>query len=253
MALVPTLVALTVGIGLGLRWGGDISNITSWRPPLWEALASGLVITLVVQVMGLGGGIASLMAIIGTGALFAFTVVNIRTGGMILITAGLGLNLLVTILNWGMPVNGSALVSAGLVDRAHLDDISLSGGRAVAEGPLLGFLGGVIPLPWGQVISVGDLLVLVGLTLVTASVMRGVVVGGGYRRPARGGGHGYSDTLSVLGKGPAPRRGPGLHPSRLAARGDRRAPTRRTAGRRTQRPTRAPGTTGSSSRGRPPR
>ena len=95
----------------------------------------------------------------------------------------------------------------------------LNGGREVADGALLGFLGDVIPLPWGQVISIGDIIWLVGLALVTASVMRRYEVGRRGRPGARRGRSGnYSDSLSALGRGPAPRKGPGLHPSRLGER-----------------------------------
>ena len=113
---------------------------------------------------------------------------------------------------------GAALVSAGVVDtESQLDTLVLSGGNEVADGAFLGFLGGIIPLPWGQVLSIGDVLWLVGLSLVTASVMRRYEVRG------RGGRGSYSDSLSALSRGPAPRRGPGLHPSRLGERRSGRA------------------------------
>lgn len=219
MALVPTLLAIGIGVGLGLYWGGSISNLSGWVPPLWEALVAGVVLTLLIDVAPWSGPVATFVSIVATGSLMAFALVNIRIGGMVLVAAGLGLNLLVTVINWGMPVSTSALVSAGVLDEADAADVVLTGGRT-ADGSRLGFLGDVIPLPWGQVISIGDVLVLIGLALVVASILRRYEVG----RPAGSGrGHGdYRSALDALGRGPAPRRGPGLHPSRMSGSDRRR-------------------------------
>lgn len=216
MALLPTLLALGVGVGLGLHWGGRISNLFEWVPILWEALAVGLVLTVLLDVAPWSGWFVTFVSILATGSLLAFAVLNIRVGGMVLVAGGLALNLVVTVLNWGMPVSVSALESAGVLNAAEVEDLVLTGGRTVAEGARLGFLGDVIPLPWGQVISIGDVAVLVGLALVTASVLRRYEVGrplaGRSGRDAPGA---YRSALEALGRGPAPRRGPGLHPSRL--------------------------------------
>lgn len=225
MALVPTLLAIGIGVGLGLLWGGRVSNLLEWVPPLWEALVGGIAVRVLLDLLPWSGFVPSTLAIASTAALLAFALVNVRIGGMVLVVAGLGLNLLVMIVNWGMPVSASALVSAGIVTEKQVGDVVLSGGREVADGAFLGFLGDVIPLPWGQVISIGDVLVLVGIALVTASVLRRYEVG--RRTPSGRGGRGgpgeYRSALEALGRGPAPRKGPGLHPSKLSgAEGGRR-------------------------------
>lgn len=225
MALVPTLLAIGIGVGLGLLWGGRVSNLLEWVPPLWEALVGGIAVRVLLDLLPWSGFVPSTLAIASTAALLAFALVNVRIGGMVLVVAGLGLNLLVMFVNWGMPVSASALVSAGIVTEKQVGDVVLSGGREVADGAFLGFLGDVIPLPWGQVISIGDVLVLVGIALVTASVLRRYEVG--RRTPSGRGGRGgpgeYRSALEALGRGPAPRKGPGLHPSKLSgAEGGRR-------------------------------
>lgn len=215
MALIPTLLALAVGAGLGIRWGGSPDNVLEWRPVLWQVGLAGVTLVVITDLSGLTGSPAVLLRIVATSLVLCFAVLNVRTGGMVLVIAGVGLNLLVTLLNWGMPVSASALVASGIVaDDGALDSVRLSGGREVADGALLGFLGDTIPLPWGQVISLGDLLWLVGLALVTASVMRRYEV----RPRARPRRRTYGESLSALDRGPAPRRGPGLHPSRMDAR-----------------------------------
>ena len=238
MALVPTLLAILLGVGLGIRWGGRIEHLLAWRPLLPSALAVGLLAQFLTDLVGVGGGFGTLLAILGMGAFLAFAVLNIRTGGMVLVAIGLGLDLLVTLLNWGTPVSRSALESAGALDEGATGTVVLSGGRELSDGAILGFLGDVIPLPWGQVTSIGSILTLFGLVLVTASVVRRYEVGGGPRRPARGNGfqrgpRDYRTALDALGRGPAPRRGPGLHPSRLEERrrpAPRRPPARRRPG-----------------------
>ena len=234
MALIPTLLAISIGVGLGMYWGGRLDNLLAWRPPLWQALLGGIVLSILVDLIGVSGFLGGLLVLVGTGAILAFAVVNIRVGGMILVVAGVGLNFLVTLINWGTPVSGSALVSAGIVEESELGDITLSGGRKLADGTILGFLGDSIGLPWGHVVSIGDLLTLLGICLVTASVVRRYEVGSG--RGRRGGPMEYRSALDALGRGPAPRRGPGLHPSRLEQRGGGqgarggRPPTRRGPG-----------------------
>lgn len=232
MALLPTLLALAVGVGLGLRWGGSFENITRWRPALPQLGLAGITLMVLTDLLGLSGTPAVMLRLVALALVVAFGVLNIRTGGMVLVVAGFGLNLFVTLINWGMPTSTGALVSSGIVeDDAAAASVALTGGREVADGARLGFLGDVIPLPWGQVISVGDILWLTGLALVTASVMRRYQVRGGPTSSRRAGhssrtgtgsgGRGprsYSQSISALGRGPAPRKGPGLHPSRLGER-----------------------------------
>jgi hypothetical protein len=238
VALVPTLLAILLGAGLGIRWGGRIDHLLGWRPLLPTALVVGLLAQFLTDLVGVDGGFGTVLALLGLGAFLAFAVLNIRTGGMVLVALGLALDLLVTLLNWGTPVSRSALVSSGALAEDATGSVVLSGGRQLSDGALLGFLGDVIPLPWGHVVSVGSLLTLVGLVLVTASVVRRYEVGGGPRRSSRGnsfqrGPRDYRTALDALGRGPAPRRGPGLHPSRLEERrrpSSRRPPPRRRPG-----------------------
>lgn len=229
VTLVPTLLAFVIGIGLGVRWGGRVDELLRWRPVLPSALLGGVGVLFVLDALPWSGPLVTFVAVVATAAVLGFAVLNIRTGGMVLVAAGTGLNLLVTILNWGTPVSGSALVSAGVVEEAELGSLTLNGGRALSDGAVLGFLGDAIPLPWGHVISVGDLLVLAGIALVTSSVVRRFEVGRGGAYPrlqARTGPNDYRNALDALGRGPAPRRGPGLHPSRLPDGRRRRRPAR---------------------------
>ena len=122
MAIVPTLLAIGIGVGLGLYWGGRLSNLWEWVPPLWEALVGGVVLTVLVDLVPWSGPVMTFLSIVATAALLGFAVVNVRIGGMVLVVAGLGLNLLVTVLNWGMPVSTSALVSAKISEAITINE-----------------------------------------------------------------------------------------------------------------------------------
>jgi len=61
MALIPTLLALGVGVALGLRWGGSISNVAEWRPELWQLGLGG--VSLGAQLIGTLTGV--LWALLG--------------------------------------------------------------------------------------------------------------------------------------------------------------------------------------------
>ena len=220
MALLPTLLAITAGTALGLHWGGRIDNLIAWRPPMWQALVGGVAVLVLLDLLPIGGSFAVLLRVLALGSVISFGVINMRVGGMVLVVAGTSLDFFVTVINWGMPVSTSALTSAGIVTTQQAKHLVLTGGRT-ADGSLLGFLGDVIPLPWGQVISIGDVLVLVGLALVVASVLRRYEVGRP-SGPGRGSSGDYRSALDALGRGPAPRKGPGLHPSRLPGSGGTR-------------------------------
>lgn len=214
MPVLPTLVALAVGTGLGLAAGGDLDHLRRWRPIGVPLAVVGIVLELLLSILDTGGGWTVPVHLLALLTLIAFGVLNVRVGGMIVVVAGWTLQFLMTLVNGGMPTSMAALESAGLIDDASVPatSVEIAGPRHPATGDdILRPLGEVIPLPTGQVISVGDLLVLIGVALVLASVTRG-------RTLRRRGGASYVRDISPLGRGPAPRRGPGLHPSRLTGR-----------------------------------
>ena len=217
---LPTALAVLAGIGLGLVTGGQFSNLKLWRPVGWQLLVGGLVLEAIIRASGLGGGWAVVVDLVASGALLAFCVLNIRVGGMIVIVIGLSLNLLPTLVNWGIPVSGAAVSSAGLVRGGSIQTTKFDGPRHLEDdGDHLTFLGEVIGIPpTKQVISVGDLVLLVGYALTASALLRNRRVPGETRRPgaSSGGGIPYHEAIKSLGEGPAPRRGPGTHPAKMA-------------------------------------
>lgn len=230
MAALLTIIAVAAGTMLGLAKGGRLENAITWRPAAWELAVGGVAVQLLLRLTGWSGGLAVFVDIVSTIAVLAFAVLNIRLGGMVVIVIGLSLNLLPAVMNWGTPVRPQALVSAGIVTQKDLDKgVTVDGPRHLADGDTLGFLGETIPLPTGQVISLGDLVLHAGYVLVIASVLRRRRVRAS--RPPT-----YRQAIEPLGDGPAPRRGPAQHPPRLDD--NKRRPRQNSGGRTRRVPTR---------------
>ncbi|RMH75985.1 MAG: hypothetical protein D6683_10610, partial [Actinomyces sp.] len=178
MVIVPTLIALAVGLVAGLVRGGRLDALSGLRlralPLLVVALVAGTVVDL-VDVPRPGW-----WALVGLVAGLAFVVANLRLVGMTVVAVGLVVNLVPVLVEGATPVRGDALVAAGIVDAGQLDRVELRGARVLADDDTrLEILGDVIPVPaLHQVLSFGDLIVLVGLADVVANALR-------RRRPRR--------------------------------------------------------------------
>lgn len=176
MVIAPTLVTIVVGVALGLGLGGSLDRVRRVRPDLWQIGAAALAVQLLSQLFALSGGVSVAIDLVSRGALIGFAVANLRIGGMVVVAVGLALDFLVTLVNWGMPTSRAALVSAGLIDEGEAGSVTLTGARHLADGDRLRALGEVIPLPTGQVVSIGDLVTLVGVALVIMAVLRGRIL-----------------------------------------------------------------------------
>ncbi len=206
MALVPTLLALAGGILLGVRMGGSIDRLARFRIAGFPIAVTAVILEVLVRVVSTGGGWTTWAHVIA--CLLGLVVVwaNIRIPGMALIGVGLVFNLIPTLLNGGMPTSLWALDTAGLVENGDTA-VVVSGPRHVADSDdSLRFLGEVIPLPTRQVLSISDLVMLTGLFFLAAAAVRG-------RRIRTHASTDYRRDIAPLGRGPAPRRGPGMHPS----------------------------------------
>jgi hypothetical protein len=138
----------------------------------WALLPVGLVLAVVAT--RANGAVAGVLGVAGLGGLVTFTARNLHLAGMGILTAGLGLNLLAIVVNAGMPVRPGALVTAGVVDTGEAGTVELAGYRYLErpEDPLP-IIGDVIPLPLGRsVVSVGDLVIAVGVADVVAHLTR---------------------------------------------------------------------------------
>jgi len=94
----------------------------------------------------------------------------------VVVILGLGLNMTATAVNTGMPVDGPALVTAGLAQPGELDRLDLGSRRHVSVATdRLSFLGDIIPVePLNAVLSFGDLIMAFGVGNVMFRLLRPV-------------------------------------------------------------------------------
>ena len=208
LALLPVLLAIFLGIVIGLIGGGNIGNLLQWRPAAWEVAAGAIAVQILADAFGWTGVFPFVLGLASVAALVYVAWMNRRVGGMVLVAVGLAMNLVPMLVNGGTPVSVDAMVSSGAMTRAEVGTVELTGPRHLASSDdLITSLGAVIPLPFGLVISFGDLIALAGVVLVTQAVLR--------RRQVRIGGPAppkrsprvtlatYQEALKTLGQGPA--------------------------------------------------
>ena len=195
-----TLLAVTIGLGVGLAAGGRLRNLSHRTFRAWPLLVAGVGLQVIARLSGDHAAGTGLL-ILSVGLLLAFAVANLSTVGMWLVAAGLGLNLAVIALSGGMPVRPSALVAAGLAEPGRAGAVALSG-RHHLERPSdrLAPLGDVIPLaPLREVVSFGDLFMAVGTANVAFHLL--APAAGRRTRPASRAGETPPGRLGAVGAG----------------------------------------------------
>jgi hypothetical protein len=173
--------AVVVGVLVGLALGGSLRNLAHATFRWWPVAIGGLVLQ-VVPVPEMDGDVDRWLAVgllvLSYVALLAFVAVNMRLPGMAVLAVGFLLNAIVISLNGGMPVTESALrAAAGARGGAAVRHLEREGGQKhhlAGQDDVLTPLADVVPIgpPFGQVVSVGDLLAVVGAAWLVAGVTK---------------------------------------------------------------------------------
>lgn len=171
--MISALLAVVVGALIGLYRGGQLSNLTGLHIEHWPLLGIGVMIPLLVGWTDppLGG----LFIFVALSCLIAFSLLNFSLTGMGVVAFGLFLNLIPILANGSMPVSAEAMVRADMADSvAAASQLDLQAPRHVEQaGDHLVFLGDTIPIGlFDQVLSFGDMILLVGLATVVANSTR---------------------------------------------------------------------------------
>ncbi|HET9443350.1 MAG TPA: DUF5317 domain-containing protein [Acidimicrobiales bacterium] len=172
------VVAVVVGLTVGLLAGGRLANLAerSFRAP--GLLVAGLAIQVASSWAG-SGGVALLL--VSYGFLLAFAAANARHVGMMVVFVGISLNFLVIAANDGMPVRPSAIVAAGAARPEDVGSVTFNAKHHLeTDADRLTFLADIVPVPLPgarEVVSYGDLVMAVGVADVIARWLR--------RRPER--------------------------------------------------------------------
>ena len=166
------MVALVTGALIGLAVPPTERRFKRPRARLVPLVGAGVVLQVLAG--RLDDGPAVLVALGGFACLLVFTAANMHLVGMGVLTVGLAANVFVISINGGMPVRTRALVAADVIRDDEVPGLELHGPRHVERsGDHLVELGDIIPVPVvKEVVSFGDLILLVALSDVAAHLVR---------------------------------------------------------------------------------
>ncbi len=186
------LWAVPIGLLVGYVRGGRLASLgqIQFRAP-WLIAVALLLQILIFPLPGLGdpileGGTAEIH-LLSYAVLIAFAVANWREWGIVVMGIGMALNVIVITLNGGfMPTTVAKLRQAGLESSAATFAACRTAGQDACthannvlmdEGTRLGWLGDVLAtpswLPFANVFSVGDALLMIGLLAYLQAKMVG--------------------------------------------------------------------------------
>ena len=170
--LVVSILSILVGLYVGLLRGGKLRNLSLAHASWWGLLAVGIVLPVFVSRLDPSHSVA--LIVVALISLVVFTRRYRHLLGMGIVAIGVLANLTVVVLNSGMPVRADALVDAGLAEAHEVDRVEISGvQRLERDGDVAVFLADVIPLrATKQVLSIGDVIILVGLGTVASNLLR---------------------------------------------------------------------------------
>ena len=166
-------LALVLGGVFGLLIGGDLRHLATWRLRSWWLLVPGVFGQVAADRWHLAdlGTVVLLAAYL---CLLVFAGRNILLVGMGVVAVGLVANVAVITVDGGMPIHPTAVVRAGIAAPDQLAAVSY-GRRHHLEtgGDHLTFLDDRLPLGVAhQVLSIGDLILFVGVADVAANLIR---------------------------------------------------------------------------------
>jgi len=171
VTFAPLVLAVIIGFAAGLIRRGRLRSILGVRIASLPLLALAIGIGFATDQFDLPQ--PGWWAFAGLVAALIFTIRNLMIVGMAVIGVGIIVNLVPIVLNGATPVRVEALVEAGMVETGDLDRVVVSGARAIAdEDTRLGWLGDTIPIAVAdQVVSFGDLIMLIGVANTIANLM----------------------------------------------------------------------------------
>jgi len=173
--MIPTLILVAVVLGYVL--GGRLRGFEHLRINRWGLAIVGLALQL-APAYEIGSVPASAIGPVMLALSYAFLVVFLISNrwipGSPVMRLGLLLNLLVVMVNGGMPVQAEAIERAGGTPYA-LMQATPTKHHLMTEDDVLWQLGDVIPIPppFGDVISIGDVLLYGGMVYSIVEIMRG--------------------------------------------------------------------------------
>lgn len=168
--------AAMAGIVLGLLSGGRLGALGDLRIRRVELVYTAILLQIGAFPSGFlpwstPDGIARALWLVSFALLIGFVAVNRAVRGIALVFAGLACNLAAVLANGGlMPASPRAIRTAGMTYRLQNNSIS-------TVRPHLAWLTDrwAVPewIPWGNVFSIGDVLIAVGIIVTILLAMHG--------------------------------------------------------------------------------
>ncbi|MFP4310585.1 MAG: DUF5317 domain-containing protein [Nitriliruptoraceae bacterium] len=170
-----TLAAVTLAVVVSLARGGRFSNLAerplagSWLLFAGVALQLALDVAAGRGLLPAAGWSGWALLVLSQLLVVTFLVTNRALPGVWIVAAGLLLNVVVIAANRAMPVDPAAIAALGI------GDVEVPAGKhtLLSEETRLPWLADVIPVPWlRSILSVGDLVIAVGLLPLTHALLR---------------------------------------------------------------------------------
>lgn len=181
------LYALVIGVALGIALGGRPAGLGSLRFRWSGVMLAGLLVQVVLFSDTVAGRIGTLgppIYVASTVLVLAAVVANRSIPGMAIVALGAVSNLAAIVANGGyMPAARSALDALGKSDPTTYSNSSSV--ESPALGPLTDIFAMPPWLPFANVFSVGDVLIVVGVVTTIVLAMRSATRDGDLDRGAR--------------------------------------------------------------------
>jgi uncharacterized protein DUF5317 len=175
------LYALAIGVILGLVLGGRPAGLGNLRFRWSGVMLAGLLVQVVLfsdAVAERIGALGPSIYVASTGLVLAAVVVNRSIPGMAIVALGAMSNLAAIVANGGyMPAARSALAALGKSDPTTYSNSTTVDRPAL--GPLTDIFAMPSWLPFANVFSVGDILIVVGVVTTIVLAMHSTHDGGG--------------------------------------------------------------------------
>lgn len=169
-----TVVAVVVGLAIGLLTGGRLQHLGERRFRGAPLLVAGLVVQVASGWFGRGPTVP--LVVVSYVLLVAFAAANLPLLGMGVVLVGLLMNFTTIAVNGGMPVRRSAVVASGIASWHEVDRLDMRRKRHLQRpDDDLMVISDIIPVPvLHEVLSFGDLVMSVGVMGVLVHLLRPV-------------------------------------------------------------------------------
>lgn len=178
VGVVPVMFAIVLAfVGTGRLLGGRVSRLSSGRligePALFGLLLLHMILPALARLARVESEQLVVPWLLSASALLGLALMNSRWLGMWVLAIGLVMNLAVVSANHGMPVDADRAIESGVSEMAVRDAITESRLHVSAGSDTrLEALGDRLVLPgMTTMLSVGDLLLAVGVGLVLLEMM----------------------------------------------------------------------------------